>query len=100
PVRRGGDAVIAGSGVARTGLGALAARWSAWRTDLATAASGGDPDRGLVPEPLPPFERETGQEAARGGLAAAPALLSPGAAAVAALGAAPDPALAAEPPRA
>src|SRR5262245_45438641 len=47
PVRRVGDGVIAGSGAARTGLGALATRWSAWRADLLTAATGGDPEASL-----------------------------------------------------
>jgi S-DNA-T family DNA segregation ATPase FtsK/SpoIIIE len=60
PVRRGGDAVIAGSGVARTGFGALATRFAAWRSGLASAANGTDGVTPLELEPLPPFERETG----------------------------------------
>ena len=65
PVRAMGQGVALGGGAAKAGVGFLGARWVAWRAARALAAEERAREIAaapvLEPEPLAPFERETGE---------------------------------------
>ena len=60
PLRRAGQGLVAGGGAASRGFSALWERWSEWREARRDVAA---PDVETPPSgPVPPFERETGEE--------------------------------------
>ena len=71
PLWAAGQGVALGGGVVGRGMGFLGGRWARWRAERAEErAAALAAETSFAPEPIEPFQRETGEELAEPGVAA------------------------------